>query len=380
MAVTTRLLVARTPEERQRAYRLRYAVYVDEMGKSQVPGTRHPEREIRDDHDDRAEVLCLEDGDEVIGTVRNIYAADYLPVEYRQWFGLEAFDDIPREQISFTSRLMLADAHRGTSAIAALLKETYVAGRARGVIYTFIHCTPALIPLYEMLGFRVYRRGLANTDVGQHVPMLLVADDLGHLELTRSPFRKYAVDFSVRPPSDDWFARRFPHYQLPSSRKVAGEDAFFASLSSNLTNERGAILEGISAEALDGLTRGGAIIDVADGDYVLRAEEGGRDLFVVLAGLVEVVLGTASGSRRVLCTIGPGQVLGEVSFLYPTLRTADAISVGNARLLCLTQEAVQRAISAAPESAARFLLNLSKVLATRLAMTTKMLREDGSPA
>lgn len=371
-----RVFAAVTADDRRRAYALRYSVYVDEMGKV-LAGADHERRELRDPHDEHAEILCLEVEGEVVGTVRNVYADEFLPAEYVSWFSLPLFDGVPLREMSFTSRLMLAREHRGTSTIGSLLKANYIRGRERQVRYTFIHCAPALIPMYEMLGFRIYKRGLIDTGISQQVPMLLVADDAAHLEATGSPFARLAGGFPTRAPGDSWFERRFPEYRVPSSCKTGGAESFLSRLSASLTDERGAIFDGIEADGRNELLRGGSIVEAGNGDHVLRMGETGNELFVVIDGLVEIVRPGARGGRLVLRNVGAGQAFGEMAFLSPTARSANAVSVGASRLLCLSRESMLRTMRTAPGAAARFLLNLSQILAERLATTTTRLQEEG---
>ena len=66
------------------------------------------------------------------------------------------------------------------------------------------------------------------------------------------------------------------------------------------------------------------------GDVVLRKGESGENLFVIAEGTVEIRDG-----ERLLATLGPTEFFGELSVLDRAPRSADAVCVGDVRLLRL---------------------------------------------
>jgi CRP-like cAMP-binding protein len=69
-----------------------------------------------------------------------------------------------------------------------------------------------------------------------------------------------------------------------------------------------------------------------------------------------------------VAVITQGSVFGEVAFLLSTTRTADVIAISETvRVLCLREKFLLGVIESEPQIAARFLYNLSRIVARRLA-------------
>lgn len=201
-----------TEQERQRIFRFRYAIYVEEMGKP-MPGADHEQRLLQDELDARSTQLYVERTDEIAGAVRITWGRDGLPPAYVGWYGLDRFRVFPPAAISFTGRMMVAGKHRNGPLAASLAREAYRRGLEHGVAFDFIHTTPPLIPLFERLGHRRYHGDFIDPDLGPRTPMVLVLEDLEHLEKTKSPFISTAAQWQKRPAPAEWFHREFPKGQ-----------------------------------------------------------------------------------------------------------------------------------------------------------------------
>lgn len=200
---------AETSEECERIYQFRYSIYVEEMGKP-MPGADHESRTLRDDLDERSTQLYARRGDELIGVIRITWGADGLPEKFVNWYGLERFKGFPKEEISFTGRLMVSESLRSSAVSLALAREAYRLGRERGVGFDFIHTTPHLIPFFERLGHRRYVPEFLDPDLGPRTPMVLLLGDLEHLESSHSPFGPLARTLNHhRPEHADWFRKEF---------------------------------------------------------------------------------------------------------------------------------------------------------------------------
>lgn len=207
------IIQTESDEQRERIYRFRYSIYVEEMGKP-MPGADHERRTLRDELDERSTHLMALRGDELIGTIRITWGADGLPERFVNWYGLDRFGGFPKGEISFTGRLMVSEGLRSSAVSLALAREAYRLGRERGVGFDFIHTTPALIPFFERLGHRRYASEFLDPDLGPRTPMVLVLGDVGHLDSCRSPFGSLARELNHhRPEHADWFKNQFPHLQ-----------------------------------------------------------------------------------------------------------------------------------------------------------------------
>jgi hypothetical protein len=356
--------IAKTPDERRQVYRFRYAVYVEEMHKP-LACADHTRKIVTDELDEHSTILFVRAGNEIVGTIRTLNAADYVPASYRDWFEMSRFADIPLNEISFCSRLMVAATHRGGRASWLLISRIYEVNREAGVWLSMLHCAPSLVGLYEALGYRRIGNRIVETDVGQHLTMALVTDDLAHLTAMRSAFLPLATRYPNDPRHAAWFAEEFPEHLSPISARVVGMDEFTTRLGHQLANEMGPLLDGISFQEIGPTLRQASIIGAQAGNTIVRNGEAGSEIFVLLSGAVEARV-CAGALTRVLRTMGKGDVFGELGILRSGRRTADVVVLEDVQLLVLTPDFFDRIVKDLPAVAAKLLLNLSRVLAERL--------------
>lgn len=148
----------------------------------------HARKEIRDEFDNEGStVLCaLVDG-EVIATIRLTWGGPGLPENCRKQFSLDRFRAFPIETIGFTSRLVVHKDWRGTPALGLVFSRGYELSGERGCRINFCHCTPALVKLYEQVGYRRYTDAIVDPDVGYHIPLVMLTEDVEHLRRVGSP-------------------------------------------------------------------------------------------------------------------------------------------------------------------------------------------------
>lgn len=100
------------------------------------------------------------------------------------------------------------------------------------------------------------------------------------------------------------------------------------------------------------------------GEELLTEGVAPDDLFVVLDGLFEVRV-RALGDRC-LARVGPGELLGEVSFLERSVASAGVTAAEDARVLALSRELLERHGAQDPAFAARVYRTLGCIVARRL--------------
>jgi GNAT superfamily N-acetyltransferase len=288
-----------------------------------------------------------------------------LPADSR-WRGYFGFDQFPTEeakQILFTYLLVRPD-RRDSDTAARLLEQAYSTCRARGAELIYMLAAPNLVSLYEVLGFRRFTPGGVDLG-GLRMPMVMVAGDLHHFETVRSPLldalRQHAPDVRL----GDWFETQFPVYSRPAGQRALAIEDFMLGLSQRINDAGIPLLDDLDGMETTRLLAAARQLGVAPGDQVLREGERGDDMFLILEGAVEVSRMLPRG-RRVLTTLGAGQIFGEGAFLLGTPRSADVISLGECHLLaCNTTEFEALSTFDAP-IAIKLLRNLSRMLCLRL--------------
>jgi membrane protein len=105
-------------------------------------------------------------------------------------------------------------------------------------------------------------------------------------------------------------------------------------------------------------------VALAEGDVLFRRGDQGKEVFYVISGKVEIVLGETR-----LASIGPGGFFGEMAYLLAEARTAEARAETNAVVLALPPELFNQVLVADPETARRVV----EALSSRLKQTNERL-------
>lgn len=212
--------IATTAEELSKIFAFRYRIFVQELGKS-IRHADHAKRLLRDHFDPLATQLYVTDGEKIAGALRIINGRAHACPKMKHNFALSRFSHFRDEHFSFTSRLFILPEYRGTRAFLTLLKEIYNLARKSGSILDFIVCGPKMVGLYEQLGYRRYKEHDEDPDMGLIIPMLLILDDLPHMQRVKSPFYRLAKKWPSEPANAGWFVSEFnPDNSSGRSRRL----------------------------------------------------------------------------------------------------------------------------------------------------------------
>lgn len=97
------------------------------------------------------------------------------------------------------------------------------------------------------------------------------------------------------------------------------------------------LLSHLSCEELENLARYALFRDFKHKESIFRKGEAGHSMLIVVDGCVQITNHAVSGREVVLNIMNPGDIVGEIALLDGGERTADAIAVGNVRLLELAR-------------------------------------------
>jgi CRP-like cAMP-binding protein len=371
--------IAETEAEKQEIYRLRYQLYIEEMN----GGSRHTEanaaaRQLRDESDqDAIQFYGRQDGELMICARTNIRGVH--PLECEDQLEMRNFGSAFPNQVTLSSRLALHPKLQGSFVLKRVLCRMYQFWREHEIRFDFIDCHPRLLPLYSRLGWRLYKPGFKHPKYTYVIPMVLVLDDLEHLEQVRSPFTS--------------IARNFPHStngrELLLSKYPAAEDTLLSSdldtkafwellrrriMENTATAERPGLFMGMSEEDIHLLTTVGHIVKVQEPDTVVGFGESGREVFVILDGSFHVLTNTGPGQadKTIIKLLGPGDVFGEIAFLTEGIRCASVAAAEEATILVLNAKALDRLAKVSPKVAVQFFRNLARIIAVRLRDSLKI--------
>ncbi len=359
--------MAETEDERRAVYRLRYDVYVEEMGRYQTVAD-HAQRMLYEDCDEQSRISYAEIDGEVVATARLTWGGDApLPQRMIDQYGLAPFlAELPASAIAVGERAMVRPHLRGTDLLLKMMGGGMQFANENRIQLVFGDCEPHLLNLYLGLGQRTYSKTNVNSaEAGYLIPLVLVIEDIAHLKRMNSPLLEFVRDFGDDARIPACIQRALEDGSAVMSRMHTTSASYWGEVHSALSE-----LEAHRISALDGFTEDEAarclekstIIECQSGDRVLKKGGVARNLFVVLDGTLEVRNGDT-----VEAVLSPGDVFGEMAFLLERPRTRDVYAAtGGVRILSLSEANMRQLIKSDPAIAARLLLNISKMLCLRI--------------
>ncbi len=361
--------LAKSNEDRRRLYEFRYRVHVEELG-LEPQGTFHKLRAVRDDFDVNAELYFLTDENEIVGSVRVLVCdAPLLPRNLVEAYDLRNFSAFDAAKLCLSDHFIIAADWRQTAASSVMLGAKYKQLRSRGIKFDFCNVTPALVELFQKLGYRRFTKNFVDPIDGLRTPLVLVVEDIEHLTTVKSPFALIADEFENSPEDTKWLLREYPDAAAADVKELKDEEQLWEHITDRLHQ---APLVGIplftGMEVADAqrLIKNGLTINLNAGENLLQMGDLGNEMYIILSGMVEV-----ERNGKLIATLGPGSVIGEISFLAEVPRTANVSVVQDGEFFVLTQEMFQKIMKSMPELAARALFNLSMILCERLQNSTR---------
>ena len=109
----------------------------------------------------------------------------------------------------------------------------------------------------------------------------------------------------------------------------------------------------------------GEVKRIADGAFLIRAGEIDSTLFTVEDGHLDIV-GMDDGKMVIVATVGPGDVLGEVSFIDDSPRAVSVKAGEETTVRSWDKRTLSEALAFEPQLLAKFAVALAELLAERL--------------
>jgi len=104
-------------------------------------------------------------------------------------------------------------------------------------------------------------------------------------------------------------------------------------------------------------------------------KEGETDPFIaiVINGNAEVHKESPNSESKIICILGPGQAIGEMSVIDGHNASATVITLSDMTLLIMTRNSFNQLINERPSLAVKFILKLSRILSQKLRLTSGIL-------
>ena len=111
------------------------------------------------------------------------------------------------------------------------------------------------------------------------------------------------------------------------------------------------------------------------GEELFHENDAGDSLFIVNSGRVDIFKNIRGDVDRSLASFGPGDVIGEMSFIDGARRSATARTTESSEFLVLSRASFAKVQKEHPDIAAAFFRNMAAIVAARLRTTNELYRE-----
>ncbi|MCW8955938.1 MAG: SulP family inorganic anion transporter [Gammaproteobacteria bacterium] len=138
--------------------------------------------------------------------------------------------------------------------------------------------------------------------------------------------------------------------------------------------EDSSLLHGLPSDSIHILRQVLSPLSLKSGDVLFYTNDMGKELYIVLEGEVDILLPYGDGHYKRLSKFGPGAFFGEIAFLKPGPRTADAKAMSDTELVMLSRKGFQQLREQYPETAVKLLMRLGRELSDRLRWSDGELR------
>lgn len=366
-----RVSLAHSRWERQAIYGLRYKVYVEELAKKNPSNVDHERQWIKDPEDEKPGSVLLYSGSipNLSGTLRlTTWEPGHIPAEVVERYSLELFPDYQNLTICEAARLVVRANFRGKLILPALARACYeTVCRKQNVHLAFLYCAPGLVRIYRRLGFRPYAGRLVSTKDGIRVPLLMIPSDLRYFREVNSPLTCLARELFGSGGVKPLDIKPYLHLlQADAAQYQLDAESVWTSLETDFLQRdrtKSTFLQDLAPADLKLLSSKGFILDVAAGETVTREDLVEKEVFLILDGSFEAMVG-----HRRLAILNKGDVFGEEAFFLESGRRTTTIrSLSPGRVIVLRRRFIQEIGKTNPALEASILFNLGRVMAMRLA-------------
>jgi len=115
--------------------------------------------------------------------------------------------------------------------------------------------------------------------------------------------------------------------------------------------------------------------NLVGGEELFHENDPGDSLFIVQSGRVDIFKNIRGDVDRSLASFGPGDIIGEMSFIDGARRSATARTTESSEFLVLSRQSFGRVQKERPDIAAVFFRSMAGIVASRLRTTNELYRE-----
>lgn len=359
---TIKISIATTPEEKREIYRLRYAVYAEEIGYDLV-GADHKNKLLYDELDEWGSSFYAKIGSKVVGTIRtNIGKLEKFPFDIIETYLMNKFQKFYKKNENYNfgliTKIMVDSSCRNMPIFPMLMTKVFELYCEKQVDFGFINTNFYLLPLYEYYGHRRIGKNTIEPSFGTATSLVVMPNDISHLLRINSPFLKTALARGKTQNNQvaDWFHREFSETLKIINSQVINEKELWKLLSNRLgdqPNKIMPILKGLSqSEAKQFLNCCGVIVQCLKGEDIINCKDVCHELTILISGKLH------SCDSYDVDKIVPGQHFGEIGLVNRTKHTSSVSAVTDTEILVLSYHFFLKFRHLYPDIARKILRNV----------------------
>ena len=372
MNLQTGIYLAQSSTEREAVLRLRYQVYVEELGRYRSIADHKNQLFVEDIDENSRLYYAVEDG-QIVGSMRNTWGGDASFTErHIEQYSMQPFlDEVPVEEIIIGERFLVTKEFRGTDLLFKIFCTYLKFCNDHRVQLIFGDCEPHLLNLYLNLGFRTYSKtNINNPEAGYLIPLIMIPEDLNYMRALKSPLLEVLKDFGVSEKTPKCVSRLVNDGGAVVSQTMAARQEYWSqtfSALNHLENNKIGPFDDLSDEDIETCLKKSNTITCEKNDCIVKKGNTAQNIYIVLSGVLEV-----RDEDDTIATLSVGDVFGEMAFLLGIPRTMDVLaSTDDVKILCLSESQIKKITESHPTIAAKLLLNISKMLCVRLLRMVK---------
>jgi hypothetical protein len=357
--------VAKDPEETEAIYKLRYSVFAENLGRSDLEGLDHERKFLIDPLDVSSAHYYFGDVNEPLAAISVAPISEQtMPNTLYDFLGVERLSQaVPIERIKFANWLVVTPEFAGSSVVTKLLSACYEGMWLDGVDLLLTYCRPGQVSFNERMGFEQYAHSANLDGFGLRCPLMLVIRDGTMLRSCRSPMYRIFKKYETVEHPDETRLRLEPIVDMFQASQILVNDELWMENAIDPHNQKVPVLfAGISEEHIRQVLALSSVITVKPGEVIVRQGETSDDMFVIVAGSFSArdqITGTGRSLQQ-------GDIFGELEHLSGASRHEEVVALTNGHIAALKSWRLFDWMRRNPEPGVALSINLARLLAARL--------------
>ena len=357
--------IASHSQEKEAIYRLRYSVFAENLGRTDLEGLDHDRKFLNDPLDESSAHYYLGDLNQPLAAITlSPLSAQLTPRALYDFLGVNKLSQaVPIERIKFANWLVVTPEFAGTSVVTKLIGACYEGTLSGDVDLLLTYCRPGQVGFNERMGFEQYSHSGHLEGFGLRCPLMLLVRDGATLRSCRSPlYRTFKKLMTVGQP-DETRLRLEPVVDMFQASQILVNDDLWTDDSIIAENQKVPLLfSGISEDHIRQILALTSVISVKSGEFITRQGETSDDMFIIVGGSF-LAKNLRTGVSR---SLEQGSVFGELEHLSGTSRNDEVLALTDGHVAALKAWQLFDWMKRNPEAGVAVAVNLAKLLSSRI--------------